>query len=684
MRTTFAGLNTAVRGLSAQQAGLDTMGHNIANVNTKGYSRQNTNLVTMQSQTIGGYSGNVQIGSGTAVSSITRARDQFIDRQYWKENSHGQYSSTVLSGLSNVEQVFQEPTETGIQSVMNKFWQSWQSLSVNAADYGCRTNVKSCGINIADSITQAATQLKNRIADTNSVINLNVKSINEITSEIASLNGQIFKTESNGDHANDLRDRRDLLVNNLSDLVNVNVTEMANGSYTISIDGNHLVNDTTSKNLVTKISKDADYGYETNKIYMEGINIALDITGGKVGGLLQSRDNETFGYKGYLNQLSTISQYFLTDFNEVHRKGLGTDDSTNNNFFGSLKNADGTDYDYKNDPSGLTSKYTKGDWLNALEVNPVLTTVDGLEKIAAKTGKDSDIYAKVTAPKVTTTGIYTGTDAYKGITIVKSTDAATGAVSYKAQSADGSKSWPATVTSDKVSFTINGLTVTSELNGGSFDAYKYDIASNGAVSATDTAGNDFKDSMVTVTTSGTYTAGNATTKLVIEKKADGKYYYSLDGAEAKEATVVGGKITFPDVKGLTLTVDVNKAAAVGTYTIPISKSNNASGDNAVNLANFMKNGAVSLLGNTSLETFYASVIADLGVQTQNMERLSENQDTLVSQVVNWREQVSGVNIDEEMTDMIRFQRGYNAASRVINTMDEMLDKLINSTGVVGR
>ena len=122
---------------------------------------------------------------------------------------------------------------------------------------------------------------------------------------------------------------------------------------------------------------------------------------------------------------------------------------------------------------------------------------------------------------------------------------------------------------------------------------------------------------------------------------------------------------------------------------------NASGDNAVKLAQAMKmnvNGA-SLLGPTynstlgstaSLDSFFSGVIGALGIQSQSTARLVENQKSLVAQVENWRQSTAGVNMDEEMANMIRFQKGYNAAARMITTMDEMFDKLINNTGIVGR
>jgi flagellar hook-associated protein 1 FlgK len=111
---------------------------------------------------------------------------------------------------------------------------------------------------------------------------------------------------------------------------------------------------------------------------------------------------------------------------------------------------------------------------------------------------------------------------------------------------------------------------------------------------------------------------------------------------------------------------------------------NASGDNAILLGNRLKTDKRDLLGKATLDSYYNALTGSLGVQVQNAERLVDNQETLITQITQWRESTAGVNMDEEMSDMIRFQKGYSAASRVITAIDEMLDKLINGTGVVGR
>ncbi|NLP42037.1 MAG: flagellar hook-associated protein FlgK [Veillonellaceae bacterium] len=580
MGSTFGGLNTLVRGIYAQQVALDTVGHNIANANTEGYSRQTVNLTTTSTENVYGNRGVMQLGTGVTVESIMRARDTFVDRQMWKELSSLGYGQTMLDTLSKIEGVFQEPTATGIQTVLNKFWTSLQTLATNASDEGARATVRQRGVELVNAITHGAQQLTDMAADINSVIDIKVGKINQITSEIYSLNRQICNIEVGGvDHANDLRDRRDLLVDQLSTITKVTVNEDKYGNYSIQSAGVTLVDGNGRTVLRTEPRKDADYGYEVRDVYAANSTHPMSFTNGELKGLLEARDQEN-GIKGYMNKLNTISQFLLQDFNAVHRAGYGTDNTTGNNFFGD----NGVDYS--------TVSPSIGGWLAAIKVNPALfDPANGLAKIAAKTLAGNVAVAHSSGNGGTATVDVTGT--------------------YTATA------------STNITVRVTGVT------GDHVDAFEYS------------------------TDGTTWVAG--TTPFVVN----------------------GASITF------SVADSPNNQAGVDTYTFTIPQGN-AAGDNAILLGNWLKTEKSSILGDTSLDNYYSTVIGSLGVQTQDAERLTDNQKTLVNQIRNWRESTAGVNMDEEMTNMIRFQKGYNAAARVITTMDEMLDKLINGTGVVGR
>ncbi|CQR70458.1 Flagellar hook-associated protein 1 [Sporomusa ovata DSM 2662] len=615
MRPTFAGLNTVVQGLAAQKMSLDTVGHNVANANTPGYSRQRVNLVTTSPQTIYTGAGTAQIGTGVLTQSITRIRNTFIDQQIWKESSTLGYGQTMVDNLGKIEGVFQEPTENGMQSVLDKFWKAWNTLSTNGSDNGARTALRERGVEVVDTIQQANTQLRNMVADTNDVIGMRVDTINQITSEMLSLNKQIVTVEMGGqDHANDLRDRRDYLVDQLSSMINIQVTEGKNGSYTVQSSGCTLVNGSDTTKLTTKLNQDPDYGYGVVSVIAADSKVEMNFTSGEVKGLIDSRESA----KDYLNNLSTMSQFLLQEFNAVHRDGYGLNGETNTNFFG----AKSQDYN-NNDPANYltifgTSTPKAKDWINQLTVNQaLLDSTNGLSHIAAKTlvGSLTVTQSDPAAPKISIGGSYP-------------TPAA-----------------PPTTTNP----TLPAV---------------YQVIVN-------------KDA------SGVVTVGYRTS-------SDGGTTWLPASPAVTAATadaVSASKTQKFNLNGLTITLDTNyNYGTDSTYTFTTLKEaqGNAAGDNAVNLANRLKVDTSSNLGNSSLDTYYGSMIGALGVQTDNAKRLTTNQQTLVNQITNWRSSVSGVNLDEELSDMIRFQKGYNSAARILTAMDEMLDKLINSTGVVGR
>lgn len=605
MSSSFGALNTAVRGLYAQQLGLSTVGHNIANASTEGYSRQRVNLSATPTETIYGSRGQAQLGTGVTMESITRLRDTFIDRQYWKENSTLGRGEIQEEQLGRLEGVFAEPSDTGIQTVLNNFWQAWQSLSTNASDSGTRAALRQRGVEVADSVQHAQTQLQDLLGDNNSVLEIKVGRVNEISAEILSLNQQVARVEMSGvDNANDLRDRRDLLTDELNKLVRTQVFEDADGNYAIKCAGVTLVDGSTTTELAVKSGKDNDYGYEYYDVVVKNANpqVALSIDNGEIKGLLDARDTT----KSYMDFLSNISQFLLTQFNEVHRSGYGLNDETGYNFFGRAGNTSASDYQN----SAVSGSFTKGDWLKELAVNIDLNDVTtGLDKIAAKT-LASDFAANLlgtTVPggaAVTLGGTYSG-DPHSTFALTVDASATPPGVAY---------------------------TVTDS--------------------------------------SGTVRSGSAV-----------------------QLTPATTPPTYQLADGLTIQFSASPAVGSGTFSFQVPQ-NGACGANAVLLGNALKTSSVkladgsgldfTLLGNTSLDSYYTGEIGRLGVAKQSATRLKDNQSTLLTQITNWRESTSGVNMDEEMTNMIKFQKGYNAAARVVTALDEMLDKLVNSTGVVGR
>lgn len=704
MRSTFSGLNSLVRGIYANQISLDTVGHNISNANTEGYSRQRVNLVTSRPEDLYGAHGYFQLGTGVQVQSVTRARDNFIDKQMWKETSTLGYGEAIVNSFNRIEGIFSETANTGIQQVLNKFWTAAQTVGANGSDMGAREVFRQRGVELVDAIKHAGKQLADMVADVNDVLDIKVNNINQITSEILSLNKQISNVEVGGDHANDLRDRRDLLVDQLSKLTKVNVYEDKSGNYIVQMPGVTLVDSESCVKLKTKTDNTSEiytkYGYEVRQVVLDdSTEVRVTFADGEMKGLIEGRDGrpaphneELPGVLGYLNNLDSISRFLLKDFNEIHNQGYGLDNEKGTNFFG----VNGKDY------SSFSPSPSSGGWINELKVNERLFAAnDGLNRIAAKT-LDGNIVVSPSdinggAGKVNVLN-YSGVDNLKFKVKLDAVDAdgkVTG-ITCKINDVDvPAGNITASATDPKI-FTINhnGTIVTfsaaQDKDNSTDDIYTFSVPQGNAsgdnavrlAQLLKAGKNDIGVIAKTPLTKSNPAAGNAMlTEVKFANGGDIKFDFKIQ----VDAT---GKVTGADNVTGGWSFDSKTDAGDGTVLTFINGDNKVSlkiSTAVGNTAGDEYNVKISeTFGNPSLDTFYTAMTGSLGVQAQDAKRLTENQQTLVGQITNWREAVSGVNLDEEMTNMIRFQKGYNAAARVLTTMDEMLDKLINGTGVVGR
>lgn len=488
MRSTFGGLEISKRSLFAQQTALTTTGHNIANANTRGYSRQIVNLVASRPiEAVGLMSSNApgQLGQGVEFDYIKRIRDGFLDKQYYNENkSYGQWT-TRRDTLEKLEAIINEPSDTGMRQVMDNFWNSWQELSKQPDNLESRAVVKESALALTDAFNHAAKQLTDLSSDLTDNIDVMVTQVNSLLKQVASLNNEIFRVEGLSNDANDLRDQRDVLLDDLSKIINITVTEESSG-YNVKMGNVQLVQGATPS---------------TFDLATVDANFALDGSGslnsGELFGLQYSRDKLV---KEYQNQLDAMVSTMVTNVNAAHKQG-----------------------------------YT--------QKQPVT-------------------------------------------------------------------------------------------NGGDFFVYSASSDPNVSLSERLRVSTDITDDVENIAASGkTYTDENGVVRVVKGNN---------DNALAM-AAIRNNKYTF-DSGGITKII----------------------------------------LNGGTFDEFLRAVVGEIGVQTQEAQRQSKNQQILVEQVDSRRQSVSGVSIDEEMANMIKYQHAYNAAARALTTFDEMLDKVINSMGVVGR
>ena len=494
-----------IRGLNNNQVSLDTVGHNITNAGSTGYSRQSVNSAATRSQDVSTIYGNAQVGTGVDVVSITRARDVYADKQFWAESSNQGYSSARQTNYDKVEAIYDDSDSTGLQTKLSKFWSAWQTLGTagGADSYTNRVSVYETGVQLSQTVNSYAEEIQKQIKSEYDDLNLKVDKINDITGGILKLNKSIASQEAIGGMANDLRDARDNLVDELSSYVTVSVQENKNGSYSVVSNGNTLVDSNSRLELETVASANAEYGVTDYMIQFKATKTVYNPGNGEIKGIQDSIAEN----KQAIDDLGKMAGFLLDTFNKQHNKGYGIDSAstTNTNFFGT----NGTDYTWDTATSKLQSGmtiYNTIDTIKALVVNSGIASESGKNLIAAR-----------------------------------------------------------------------GTLASGTMEG---------------------------------------TAGTA---------------------------------------------------------------------NAVLLSTlFSKSSGTTAVGTVSLNDYYTGLMSKLGSKAAAVDDQVTQEKNIMTTLSNNRQATSGVNWDEELTNMIRFQKGYSASSRCLTTMDEMLDKLINSTGVVGR
>ena len=239
---TYMGLQTALSGLEAAQAAIDTTGQNISNASTPGYSRQVVNLTERSQLTIPALSSvtgaGSQFGTGVDITSITRIRDQFLDSQYRDQNTTENGESTSSTLLSQVQAGLDEPTSSGLSGQLDTFFTNWASLGSSASSAGAQQGVIGQGEAVADTLNSLSGQLSTLEGQVTSQYNTltdpSTGAVANDANQIAQLNGQIAQAQSAGINANALEDQRDNVIDDLSQYSNVNVTTQSNGMVNVS------------------------------------------------------------------------------------------------------------------------------------------------------------------------------------------------------------------------------------------------------------------------------------------------------------------------------------------------------------------------------------------------------------------------------------------------------------------
>lgn len=308
----FGTFNIAKSGLYAQQEALNVTSHNIANANTDGYTRQKVNLETTTPENS---LGAAQIGTGVQVASITRVKDDFLDYQIRTQQSDQGMYTAKDDVLSQVETVMNEPSDTGISSLIGNFYNSWQQLSNNASDSSLKQVVSAQSLALTDQLNSTYSQFQDIKTSSVTSIQDTVSDVNNLLNQISKVNQDIIKVSLTNQQPNDLMDTRDKLLSQLSSDIGINVVKKDNNGIDVTIAAStgsaatYLVKADTPD-----ISSKLSYGVDTDgnsEIQVDGI--PTEITTGSLSGYISAQSD----VQQSIDQLNTFARALTFSVNAV-------------------------------------------------------------------------------------------------------------------------------------------------------------------------------------------------------------------------------------------------------------------------------------------------------------------------------------------------------------------------------
>ncbi|MEH7250997.1 flagellar hook-associated protein FlgK [Neobacillus niacini] len=322
MTSTFHGLELGKRALVAQQAALSTTGHNVANANTIGYTRQRIEMQVTNPISNAG----LQLGTGVEAHKLVRLREEYLDVQLRGENKNLGYWEAKSDAFTKIEELMNEPSDEALAYTLDEFWKGWQDLSNSADSAAARSVVRQRGVAVTETFNHILNSLNLMQSDLKNVVGTKTSEINSLSKQIGNLNDQIGRLVPNKYEPNDLYDQRDVLVDRLSKLVNVKVTPAANGMVDVSVGGELLVSGRTANTLT--VGYDNTSGLvDPAEIKIAGKTISLE-SGELLGriesyGILGGESKSTI--PTMKDNINNLAMTFVNAVNSIHENGLNLD-----------------------------------------------------------------------------------------------------------------------------------------------------------------------------------------------------------------------------------------------------------------------------------------------------------------------------------------------------------------------
>lgn len=311
-------MDVGKRSLMNSQTALQTVGHNIANKSTEGFSRQRVEIVT--NEAIG--EGNLRIGMGARAGAVTRTNNPWLEKQIQREGTNMGYADARADALGRVEQVYNEQTNKGLNQYMNGFFNSFRELANNPESLASRTMVRESGETLTQEFGRVVKQLHDVQDDLDGQLLTMTEEINQMSKEIAQLNEKIQVVEVQGVSANDERDRRDLLLKKLGEKVDISWAEGTDGHLTVTAGRTAILVSGSTANDLKAVHTDArdrvEIVFQATKNGTP-VNITNQIHGGRMGGAIEVRDQVI---EGLLGSIDKMAYTLAEEVNKAHIEGF--------------------------------------------------------------------------------------------------------------------------------------------------------------------------------------------------------------------------------------------------------------------------------------------------------------------------------------------------------------------------
>ena len=651
-------MQIGLSGLLTAQRAMLVASHNISNANTKGYTRQTALLAAR----LPAVNSKGSVGQGVELVKIIRQKDTYLNNRLREMTSTVSNISTKSQSLRELETLFDETSDSGINSAMASFFESVNGLAQDTESISSRAVLLEKANTLSETFRRIPAELDQMKTFIKQNIENKVSDINILTTSILDVNKQIYSLKIKGLDSNDLLDKQELLLQDLSNIIDVTVKFKDDGTVDVVTGGGTLVSGSSATTVVFNEDNAGNINITNSNKRAKFV-----FNGGEMKGLLDVYNTTIANYNTKVN---TLAKNFISEVNKLHSEGVGLSGG-----FTSIRASNAvTDVNSALNDAGLSFDMSSGD----IYITVTNTTTGGVTKNKITIDPTVDSLTDVRdAINNTVSGI--AGDIAASITDNKLRVVSQGGYEFNFSYALDPN--PGTVGTSVAS--VSGI-----YSGYTNDVYTFTALGAGTIGQTSGLQIEVKNSSgVTVTTldvGSNYTPGNTLSV------ADG-ITISLSGGD-----VVAGDALSLDVVSDSDTTDILSALGVnsffsGTDASDIEVSDTISNDvsliaastgevgnntNALRIAALQN--STSAVAGTTFADYMHQITSGLGEEASSSYKLEENYTFMQTNLENRRDEVSGVNTDEEMINLVRFQQAYDASAKYISIVKELVDTLLRT------